>query len=195
MHLVTPKVPPPSQYSYHVSCDPEGPHLLQSTAPMPLVAPGGLHSLGFPPTSVPPTLLQKCLALLTHCVRCPPQGLCPRASPGHLPWHTHSMYLPVLKSFMSTESHLDMEASLLAQLLSLLSLSTWDTFYFSPWWCATEICYHLLCSVWCYVGSTWLRAWSVGARLLRRSQLELSSSESRPEAVRVTESFHQCAEV
>lgn len=31
---------------------------------------------------------------------------------------------------------------------------------------------HLLCSVWCYVGSTWLCAWSVGARLLSRSQLE-----------------------
>lgn len=41
-----------------------------------------------------------------------PQGLCPWASPGDFPWHTHTMCLPVLKSFMSIESHLDMEASL-----------------------------------------------------------------------------------
>lgn len=103
----------------------------------------------------------------------------PRASPSTSPGtHTH-----VLKSFCLLKVILIWRLSKPSSLVSSPYLH--GTLPISLHSGVTVIRHHLLCSVCCCVTSTWLSAWSVGARLLRRSQLELSS----PEAGRASESF------
>lgn len=52
---------------------------------------------------------------------------------------THSMYLTVLKSFLSAESHLDVEASLRPTPLSLLLIYSGHFLFLSPWWCDSDL--------------------------------------------------------